>query len=202
MNSSPIPQLVLASQSPRRAELLRQINIAFEQCPADTDETVQPGESAEAYVERVARAKAEAVWAGEGAASGRPVLGADTAVVMGEDILGKPRDRQDFMDTLGRLSGRSHQVWSAVALVDAQGSRSRVSVSTVHFRRIDAAELAAYWASGEPADKAGGYAIQGFAAVFVRRLEGSYSGVMGLPLHETDNLLRACGITPAPVAPG
>jgi len=122
MNSSPIPQLVLASQSPRRAELLRQINIAFEQCPADTDETVQPGESAEAYVERVARAKAEAVWAGEGAASGRPVLGADTAVVMGEDILGKPRDRQDFMDTLGRLSGRSHQVWSAVALVDARGT--------------------------------------------------------------------------------
>lgn len=182
----------LASASPRRRELLAQIGVAFEVVAVAVDEALRPGEAPEVYALRLAVAKARA---GHALRAGRPALGADTAVVVDGAILGKPRDRADALAMLERLSGRTHHVHTAVALVAADGTvHSRLSVSAVTFRALSAAERAAYWASGEPADKAGGYAIQGRAAVFVARLEGSYSGVMGLPLFETAELLETCGI--------
>ncbi len=182
------PAIYLASASPRRRELLAQIGVRFEVVVADLDESCHPGEAPELYVVRLALAKARAVHLQRGE---RPVLGADTAVVVDEAILGKPRDRADALAMLGRLAGRSHHVYTGVALVLPDGAaQTRLSVSTVTFRPIAAAEREAYWASGEPADKAGGYAVQGLGAIFIERLEGSYSGVMGLPLFETAELLR------------
>lgn len=191
---SETPLLYLASQSPRRRELLDQIGVRYQVLPVDVEEQAWPGEVAADYVCRVARDKARAGWQSLAAARRRPVLGADTAVVVDDHILGKPRDREQAIAMLQQLSGRSHAVLTAVALVDT-AERIRLSSSRVTFRTVSAAECAAYWDTGEPADKAGGYAIQGIAAVFIERIEGSYSGVMGLPLFETAGLLKESGIT-------
>lgn len=181
-------RIILASASPRRQELLQQIGVKFEQQVAIVDETVRETESPEEYVVRLALEKARAVWRQQGN-KGLPVLGADTAVVIDGQPLGKPQHHQDCGLMLRRLSGRSHQVLSAVALV-AGREEVRVSVSNVWFRLISDAEIEAYWRSSEPCDKAGSYGIQGMAAIFIERLEGSYSGVMGLPLFETAHLLE------------
>jgi septum formation protein len=183
----------LASGSPRRRELLRQIGVAYRVIESVVDESVLPGETPLDYVGRLAQAKAAA---GRRlcAAFAEPVLAADTAVILEGRILGKPSDRQDGMRMLGALAGRTHEVLTAVALCTSGGQRVLVSRSEVTMRHIDAAECAAYWETGEPCDKAGGYAIQGRAAVFVRDLRGSYSGVMGLPLFETAELLSHAGI--------
>jgi len=184
--------LYLASGSPRRRELLGQIGVPFTVVSAPIDETPLPGESAQSYVERLARAKAEAGLATlEGPAV---VLGADTAVVLDGRILGKPENREHALTMLADLAGRAHQVLTAVALSDGQRCESLCVSSTVRFRPVDGAEAERYWASGEPADKAGGYAIQGLGAVFVTGLEGSYSAVVGLPLCETAEMLTRFGI--------
>ncbi|AGA71915.1 septum formation inhibitor Maf [Pseudomonas plecoglossicida] len=184
--------LYLASGSPRRRELLAQIGVPFSVVSAPIDETPLPNESAPAYVERLARAKAAAGLAClEGPAV---VLGADTAVVLDGRILGKPENREDALAMLADLSGREHQVLTAVALSDGQRVHSLCVTSKVRFRAISAEEAQRYWASGEPADKAGGYAIQGLGAVFVTGLSGSYSAVVGLPLSETAELLGQFGI--------
>lgn len=184
--------IFLASSSPRRRELLEQIGVAHQVVEAHVDEALHPDEAPELYVVRLALAKAQA---GHAICSNWPVLGADTAVVIDGTILGKPRDRDNGLAMLARLSGRSHHVYTGVALVDAAGeAHTLLSVSAVTFRPISAAEAAAYWDSGEPLDKAGGYAVQGLGAIFIERLEGSYSGVMGLPLFETAALLRGCDI--------
>jgi septum formation protein len=185
--------LILASQSPRRRELLDQAGIAHRVLPVAVDEAHLPGEVPAVYVERLARAKA---LAGLAAAGAGPVLGADTAVVLDDAVLGKPADRDDALAMLARLSGRSHAVLTAVALATADAIACRLSVSHVTFRALSRHEIEAYWTTGEPADKAGGYAIQGRAALFVTRLEGSYSGVVGLPLFETAELLREAGLAP------
>jgi septum formation protein len=187
------PQVFLASASPRRQALLTQIGIGYTLLHAEVDEAWLPGEPAEDYVRRVALEKARAGRALLSGQAGLPVLGADTAVVADGRIMGKPRDRDEGIDMLLSLSGRSHQVLSAVALSAAREA-VRVSESRVTFRTLTRAQCAAYWDTGEPLDKAGGYAIQGRAAVFVSRLEGSYSGVMGLPVYETAELLREFGI--------
>ncbi|WP_286911986.1 MULTISPECIES: Maf family protein [unclassified Pseudomonas] len=184
--------LYLASGSPRRRELLTQIGVPFTPVSAPIDETPLPGESAEAYVERLAVAKAEAGLASLG--SPALTLGADTAVVLDGRILGKPENREHALAMLAELSGRAHQVLTAVAVSDGQRCQSLCVASNVRFRPISPAEAERYWASGEPADKAGGYAIQGLGAVFVTGLEGSYSAVVGLPLSETAELLGQFGI--------
>ncbi len=187
--------IYLASASPRRRELLEQIGIRYQRLSVDVPEVREEGESPEMYVLRVALEKARAGCACLVVGDTAPVLGADTAVVIDGEVLGKPRDRADALTMLSRLSGRSHQVLSAVAVMGAEGEEySRLSVNAVRFREIGAQELEAYWETGEPADKAGAYAVQGRAAVFIERIEGSYSAVMGLPLFETAQLLREYGI--------
>jgi septum formation protein len=187
------PHVFLASASPRRRELLTRIGVDYTLLHAEVDEALHPGEIAGDYVRRVALEKARAGRALLSGAAASPVLGADTAVVIDGRIMGKPRDRGEGIDMLLALSGRSHEVLSAVALA---AGREAVCVSTsrVTFRALTPAQCAAYWDTGEPHDKAGGYAIQGRAGVFVSRLEGSYSGVMGLPVYETAELLREFGI--------
>jgi septum formation protein len=185
-------RLILASTSPRRAELLRQIGVAFEPRAIEVDESPRTGEVAAETALRLAVAKAEA--GRSQATPGQAVLAADTLVSLDGEPLGKPRDREDFFAMLRRLSGRRHEVYTAVALAWEDQIQSFLSVSHVDFRPLLDAELAAYWATGEPQDKAGGYAIQGLAAIFVTRLEGSFSGVMGLPLFETAELLQQAGI--------
>ncbi|MDX1252351.1 MAG: septum formation inhibitor Maf [Gammaproteobacteria bacterium] len=187
--------IYLASSSPRRRELLEQIGIGYQILNVEVDETPRQNEAPELYVSRLALAKARAGWQTLAAQPRRPVLGADTAVVVEGEVLGKPRDREDGLAMLERLSGRCHHVLTAVSLVDEEREAARLSVSRVTFRAITAEERAAYWDSGEPAGKAGAYAIQGRAAIFVAYLEGSYSGVMGLPLYETSELLAEFGIT-------
>lgn len=186
--------LYLASASPRRAELLGQIGVSFIPLVAPIDESVLPDETPEAYVERLARAKAAAALALLEAPGDSCVLGADTAVVLDGRILGKPADRQHARDMLEALSGREHQVLTAVAVAGAGMCQSRVVASRVSFRPLSSDEIDAYWATGEPCDKAGAYGIQGLAAVFVSHLQGSYSAVVGLPLCETAQLLEAFGI--------
>ena len=181
--------LYLASGSPRRRELLTQIGVPFTTHLAPIDESVWPDESPSAYVERLARGKAQAALDTLEHGADAVVLGADTAVVLDGRILGKPADRDEAVATLAALSGRDHQVLTAVALASATRLVARVVVSQVSFRPLRSAEIDAYWASGEPRDKAGSYGIQGLAAVFVRRLQGSYSAVVGLPLCETAELL-------------
>ncbi len=185
--------LFLASASPRRRELLTQIGAPFSLLDVSVDETPSPAESPEAYVERIARAKAQAGLVRLGGRKGC-VLGADTSVVLDQRILGKPVDRADGLAMLAALSGRVHRVMTAVALASRTTCDVRVVVSEVCFRPIGEAEAEAYWASGEPHDKAGGYAIQGWGAVFVSQLRGSYSAVVGLPLCETAQLLDAFGL--------
>jgi septum formation protein len=181
--------LYLASASPRRRELLQQIGVRYAVLPVDVSEQHQPGETPEALVQRLACDKAQAGWSVLAAGDRKPVLGADTIVVCAGRILGKPRHRDEGIAMLQLLSGQTHQVLSAVAM--STGACSvEVNLSHVSFRDLNAAECAAYWDSGEPQDKAGGYAIQGRAAVFIRELRGSYSGVMGLPLYETARLLE------------
>ncbi len=186
-------QVILASRSPRRRELLRQIGVDCQVVPADIDESPLSGESPVEYVIRIACRKAEAGYRQAGHPEDMPVLAADTSVILDQTILGKPRDQSDAIEMLLSLSGRCHRVLSGVALWH-EGLHSRLSVSKVCFRRISRQEALAYWNSGEPADKAGGYAIQGLGALFIERLEGSYSGVMGLPLFETAELLRLAGL--------
>jgi septum formation protein len=184
----------LASGSPRRRELLMQIGVPFQVLGTSVEESVRPGEPPADYVTRLALAKAAA---GEQASLllPQPVLAADTTVVLDDRILGKPVDRADGERMLLALSGRTHQVLTAVAVAGgSRGCESRLSRSEVTFRVISAAEARAYWDTGEPGDKAGGYAIQGRAAVFIAALRGSYSGVMGLPLFETAELLAAAGV--------
>jgi septum formation protein len=183
--------LYLASQSPRRRELLAQIGEAPRVLDVDVEEMRQPGEGPDAYVSRVALDKARAGYGKVATEAGARVIGADTEVVLGDEVFGKPRDAADATAMLGRLSGREHRVVSAVWLVDAKGERQALSVSIVRFASLDAAQIDDYVASGECFGKAGAYAIQGRAAAFIEHLSGSYSGVMGLPLHETSRLLRS-----------
>lgn len=186
--------LYLASGSPRRRELLTQIGVPFTAIGADIDETPLDHETPSAYVERLARGKAEAGRRALDAGMDGCVLGADTAVVLDGRILGKPENQADAMTMLLSLAGRDHAVLTAIAVLDGQRCESRVVRSRVRFRSITEQEAAAYWASGEPRDKAGGYGIQGLGAVFVAGLEGSYSAVVGLPLCETAELLGHFGI--------
>ena len=189
MTSTPV--IRLASASPRRRELLTQIGVAHVVKGAHIDESVLAGESPRDYVQRMARSKALAVWAQD---QSLPVLAADTTVVLDGVIFGKPADRADALRMLTALSGRTHEVLTAVALANRSGVALSLSESRVTFRTVTAADCAAYWETGEPRDKAGAYAIQGRAAVFVSSLAGSYSGVMGLPLFETAELLKAAGL--------
>ena len=189
------PLIYLASRSPRRRELLTQIGVHHTVVDIEVDETPLANEAPAEYVIRMALEKARA---GQAAIAGNhplPVLAADTAVVVGQRILGKPRDQADAIGMLQQLSDTRHKVLTGVALT-AGREATRLSVSQVRFRPISPAEALAYWQSGEPADKAGGYAIQGRGALFVSALEGSFSGVMGLPLFETGELLRQAGIDP------
>ena len=187
--------IYLASQSPRRAELLHQIGVEFSVRVADIDESGLPAESPETYVRRIAAAKARAVFERlDQAGHVKPILAADTTIALDGDIIGKPAGRDDCCRILRQLSGREHEVLSAVALLHGDRLELRLNRSRVWFRRIESRELDAYCATTEPMDKAGAYAIQGKAAIFIERLEGSYSGVMGLPLCETAELLGEAGI--------
>ena len=187
-------QLYLASRSPRRQELLRQVGVRFAIVGANVDERRRPGQSPADYSVATALAKARAARA----PGPEPVLGADTDVVVDGEILGKPADRAHALALLHRLAGRTHEVYSGVALVQGAREQTALSVTRVTFGPISAAQAAAYWDTGEPADKAGAYAIQGLGARFVRNIEGSYSGVMGLPLYETLQLLESFGVFPSP----
>ncbi|MHB1231433.1 MAG: Maf family protein [Burkholderiales bacterium] len=189
-------QVYLASQSPRRRELLRQIGVKFRVLAPHVDEAALPREAPDSYVERIARCKAEVAWARitERQRPRHPVLAADTAVVLGRRILGKPADDAEARTMLKALSGRTHQVLTAVAIAHEDRLRLATSVTAVTFRRLAPSEIARYVASGEQRDKAGAYGIQGLAATFIARIEGSYSGVMGLPLFETASLLKTFGI--------
>ena len=184
--------IYLASASPRRSELLTQLGLNFEVVPADVDESARPGEECTEYVQRIAGDKSRAAWsrlAGDGPA----VLAADTAVVVDQEILGKPADEADAMRMLTLLSGRTHSVVTAVSVRNDSREIVDLSRSTVRFRAISAAQINDYWQTGEPGGKAGAYAIQGLGAVFVEELHGSYSGVMGLPLYETARILDFFG---------
>jgi septum formation protein len=181
----------LASASPRRRELLTQIGVPHVVTVADIDESERPGEYAHEYVKRMAIEKASAIWSRD---PGLPVLAADTTVVLDGVMFGKPRDRAHALEMLARLSGRTHEVLTAVALATSAGVELRLSTSSVRMRTLTESECIAYWESGEPRDKAGAYAIQGLGAVFIESINGSYSGVMGLPLYETAELLRAAGL--------
>ena len=190
----------LASKSPRRCALLDQIGVDYTIVDAPIDEIRKAGEPPRRFAERMACEKARAGFAALGDARIAPVLAADTVVVLEDRVLGKPRDEAHAMSMLRALSGRMHRVISAVAVAGIHGGdtpRVVTSVSRVWFREIPYEERRAYCASGEPLDKAGAYAIQGRAAVFVARLDGSYSGVVGLPLFETASLLREIGIIPS-----
>jgi septum formation protein len=191
--------IVLASGSPRRRELLRQINLPHQVRPADVDETRSPGEPPSDYARRIALDKAEHVARLLDGADDRIILAADTAVVLGDEVIGKPADAADAASMLRRLSGREHQVVTAVAGIRGRRRLVELSVSSVAFRPISETEISSYVASGEPMGKAGAYAIQGFAAVFAERLAGSYSGVMGLPLFETARLLAQLGVAIQPL---
>ena len=188
---APLP-LVLASASPRRAELLRAAGIPFEVSIADVDETQLPGEDADTYVRRLAQAKAARVAATH---PGRLVLGADTAVVVDGDVLGKPRDVGDACEMLSRLSGRSHHVLTGVCLIDAAGGAQTAVASTrVHFRQLSDADIKDYVASGEPMDKAGAYGIQAGARDFITAIDGAFDTVVGLPVALIQAMCRAAGI--------
>ncbi|MBU2037610.1 MAG: septum formation inhibitor Maf [Gammaproteobacteria bacterium] len=183
--------LILASASPRRRELLQQIGVQFRVQVADIDETPQAGETPAAYVARLALGKAQKVAA---ANPGCVVLGSDTTVVLDDEILGKPENDADAARMLAALAGRRHQVMTAVALVQDDQQRVQTVITNVHFTPLTAAQITAYVATGEPADKAGAYGIQGLGAVLVDAIEGSYSNVVGLPLTETAAMLQEFNI--------
>lgn len=184
--------LILASASPRRRELLQQIGVPHVVQAADIDETPLLGETPGDYVQRLARSKASLVFGLR--RDSMPVLGADTTVAIDGLALGKPVDEREHRVMFERLSAREHAVYSAVALATRAGVAVRLSVTRVVFRTVTENERATYWASGEPRDKAGGYAIQGLGAIFIESIAGTYSGVMGLPLAETAALLVAAGV--------
>jgi len=188
--------LYLASQSPRRRELLGQLGVSFSILDVDVAEVPFPEERPVDYVRRVARDKAQAGWEvlERHAQAEALVLASDTEVVLGERIFGKPKDADDAMHMLQALSGCTHEVISAVCMVSAEREHDDVCISRVRFAQVDEAEMAAYVATGEPFGKAGAYAIQGKGASLIEYLEGSYSGVMGLPLFETARLLRTFGV--------
>ena len=184
-------QIILASASPRRKELLDQIKVTYSIYPVDLDESPLPDESPLDYVQRLAAEKSAACRAQLGTET--PILAADTAVVLGNLIMGKPKDQADALAMLTQLSGKTHQVYSAISLRGREHSQA-VSITEVTFRRLSEREILAYWHSGEPLDKAGSYAIQGLGGVFVEAIQGSFSGVVGLPLFETAELLSKQGI--------
>lgn len=185
-------KICLGSASPRRAELLQQIGVRFEVRVGDVDESVREGEQPGQYVLRMAEEKAQRVWQlnRDTGLAGWPVVAADTSVVLDDRIMGKPADRDQAIDMLSSLSGRTHEVMTAVSLVTSDQQTTRLSTSKVTFCRLQRPDIERYWQTGEPVDKAGAYAIQGKAAVFIESIEGSYSGVMGLPLFELGQLLE------------
>ncbi len=189
-------QLYLASGSPRRKELLAQTGVVFERIAAPIDETPQPNENPRDYVIRMAVEKAQSGWQHLVAAglALKPVLASDTSVVFNNEILGKPLDASDAASMLRKLSGNTHEVLTSLALKDEHGTATRLSISRVTFAKLSDAQIASYVASGEPMDKAGGYGIQGLGGVFVSHLDGSFTGVMGLPLHDTAALLAQYGL--------
>jgi septum formation protein len=202
MNQPPkplaFPAIVLASASPRRRELLLQLGVSHEVLAVDVDETPLPDEAPAALARRLARAKAMAGLARAQATArvdaSRAVLGSDTVVAVAAEVFGKPGGREDALRMLAALSGREHQVHTAVAVATPDGRvLEAMSSTTVRMRAISAVEAGAYWDTGEPAGKAGGYAIQGLGAMFIEQVRGSYSGVMGLPLYETARLLQSLG---------
>ncbi len=184
-----LPPIHLASSSPRRREILDAMGLRFTARSVEVDEQKLDGETADRMVSRLAAAKAGAADVGEDVI----VIGADTAVVLGDEIFGKPCDRQHGLEMLAALSGRTHEVLTGVAVKSARGMFNVVSATEVRFREISPDEALAYWHSGEPCDKAGAYAIQGRGGVFVESIAGSYSGVVGLPVYETGRLLRQAG---------
>ena len=185
------PQIILASASPRRSELLKQIGISHRIMAVDINETPLANESPLAYVERVAAEKSAACQVLLN--DNLPVLSADTSVICDGEIMGKPLDLDHAISMLSRLSGRSHQVYSAVSL-RGDAHWQALSISEVKFKSLSTDEIIAYWQTGEPCDKAGAYAIQGLASTFIESITGSFSGVMGLPLYETAQLLAKQGI--------
>ncbi|MGJ8668132.1 MAG: Maf family protein [Oceanococcus sp.] len=190
------PQFILASQSPRRADLLQRVGLQFSIQPADIDEARCGNEKPTDFVLRLAQEKAVAI---DGA--GFAVLGADTIVVLGDEVLGKPRDKADALRMLSLLSGRWHQVMTAVSVQRGEERHSCLCITDVEFAAVSTAQALAYWDSGESSGKAGGYAIQGLAEAFVVGIKGSYSGVVGLPLQQTLGLLKLFAIEPAILAP-
>jgi septum formation protein len=193
----PANQIYLASASPRRRELLEQLGLSLQRISADIDETPHPGEPATAYAERLALEKAAAGWrvvADSGLASS-PLLAADTTVTLDGEIFGKPADRADAARMLRLFSGRTHQVITALAVRQGEQVEHAVSISDVTFRTLTDADIERYLDSGEPFDKAGAYGIQGLAGVFVQHISGSFTGVMGLPLFETAQVLGRFGLT-------
>ena len=187
--------IYLASGSPRRKELLSQIGVRHEQLLPLVDESKDENESPTPYVKRLARLKAEAGLKMLAATEQRPVLGADTIVVLDDNVYGKPGDADEAFSTLMALSGRTHQVMTAVAVVSQTSQKVICSCSNVRFRTIQPDEARAYCQSGEPMDKAGAYAIQGVGAIFVEEIQGSYSGIVGLPLMDTAKLLSEFGVS-------
>jgi septum formation protein len=184
-------RIILASASPRRRELLDQIKVTYKIYPVDIDETPLLGETPLDYVLRMATEKSSVCISRLG--HDLPVLAADTAVVVGTKIMGKPQDRDDALSMLSQLSGKTHQVYSAISLRGSQHDQA-VSITDVTFKSLTEQEIMTYWQSGEPMDKSGGYAIQGIGSVFVESINGSFSGVVGLPLFETAQLLSKQGI--------
>lgn len=190
-SSTAVSQITLASASPRRRELLDQIRVSYEVLPVNIDESHQAGETAEQFVKRLAMEKAQA---GYEKIPLRPSLGSDTIVVLDQKILGKPENRQMGLEMLTMLSGKKHQVMTAVAIYSGKIQQCVLSTSEVEFAALNLQELEAYWETGESVDKAGAYAIQGQAARFIKNIKGSYSGIMGLPLFETAELLKLSGV--------
>ena len=184
------PSLILASSSPRRREILDAMGLVFTVQTAAVDETLQQGEAASEMVVRLAASKATAIALQEE----QVIIGADTAVVLGDEIFGKPADADDALRMLSRLSGQTHQVMTGVAVASVMGLNTILSVTDVRFREISTDEARRYWQSGEPEDKAGAYAIQGRGGVFVEAIMGSYTGVVGLPVFETARMLHEAGL--------
>lgn len=185
------PQITLASSSPRRRELLDQIQVSYEVIPVDIDESHLSGETAETFVKRLAIEKAQAGYRQNPC---YPALGSDTIVVIDSVILGKPENKAHALQILSLLSGKTHQVMTAVAIYSNDYSDCVLSISEVEFTTLTTQQMEAYWETGEPKDKAGAYGVQGIAAQFIRKISGSYSGIMGLPLFETAQLLEKSGI--------
>jgi septum formation protein len=184
-------QIILASASPRRKELLDQIKVTYMIYPVDLDETSLPNETPLDYVQRLAAEKSAVCMSQLN--TDTPVLAADTAVILGNVIMGKPKDQADALSMLSRLSGKTHQVYSAISLRGREHNQA-VSITEVTFRHLTVQEMLDYWHTGEPVDKAGSYAIQGMGGAFVESIKGSFSGVVGLPLFETAELLSKQGI--------